>query len=398
MTTGQSRLNDAVVSGTSTSVTESAMKNRNQNLDLVRALAISIVLVFHTVQMLEVRSWPLRQLATAGSAGVDLFFVLSGVLIGGLYWRERSEFGNVERGRFILRRACRTIPPYLAALFLSWSAVYISRHEAFDTRYLIFAQNYCERIPYFLVSWSLCIEEHFYVLLPFVLAVFCLKNTRLTGAVLALVALLPLILRCAHYRDPMPEEFGFSTTATHLRCDGLILGVLAAYLLRYYKGRLKSLVRVKVPVYCATAIFVITKPHLPVAFSYTAGYSITYALMMLSVIICSMDRPYSVSTWRATNVIAITSYSIYLTHALVIHVCLQCCRLLSPVFLVVEWVVMIVAIVAVGFVFHLLVEKPSFWLRERLVPARVLSNANTPAEPIGSLAESLLPEAPLSAN
>jgi peptidoglycan/LPS O-acetylase OafA/YrhL len=52
---------------------------------------------------------------------------LSGWLIGGLYWRERMEFGNVLIGRFWLRRWVRTIPPYLVALLFFYLAVYVAR-------------------------------------------------------------------------------------------------------------------------------------------------------------------------------------------------------------------------------------------------------------------------------
>lgn len=87
-----------------------------------------------------------------GAYGVDLFFILSGWLIGGLYWRERASFGDVRIFQFWIRRWMRTIPPYLAALLMSWFAVKYVRNEPFDYGYLVFIQNYYEVIPFFLVD------------------------------------------------------------------------------------------------------------------------------------------------------------------------------------------------------------------------------------------------------
>src|SRR5476651_2724666 len=134
-------------------------QNRNRNLDLLRALAIAMVLIYHGIQMSPITSPWIRQATSYGQYGVDLFFVLSGWLIGGLYWRERQAFGNVSIAKFLIRRWMRTIPPYLIALLLSYLAIFIARHEEFDYGYLVFAQNYYQRMPFFLVSWSLCVEE-----------------------------------------------------------------------------------------------------------------------------------------------------------------------------------------------------------------------------------------------
>src|SRR5258706_8629295 len=142
------------------------MQSRNQNLDLLRAIAILMVVIFHVVQ-----HWPtpLPRLAAVtqyGATGVDLFFILSGWLIGGLLWRERSEFGNLQIWRFMGRRALRTMPPYLVALFIYFIGAYFIRKDPFDFGYLVFIQNYYECILLFKVSWSLCIEEHFYLVIP----------------------------------------------------------------------------------------------------------------------------------------------------------------------------------------------------------------------------------------
>ncbi len=204
------------------------MGTRDTNLDLLRATAILMVLVYHVSQRWPTASPTVTAFTRYGEYGVDLFFVLSGWLIGGLLWREQAKFGDVEIGRFICRRALRTIPPYLAALAISYVGVFVARHEAFDWGYFFFLQNYYERIPYFLVSWSLCIEEHFYLVMP-VLAL-ALTRSFSRSHVLLIIAVIPLLCRAFSSYSTGNFPFGYHFTATHLRYEGLLLGVWASFL------------------------------------------------------------------------------------------------------------------------------------------------------------------------
>ena len=101
-------------------MSEKSSSKRIVNLDLIRAIGICAVVIFHTVQMVGRDGFVLISKFThVGHYGVDLFFVLSGFLIGNLYWHELVENGRVDIKRFILRRILRTYPPYLIALLLS---------------------------------------------------------------------------------------------------------------------------------------------------------------------------------------------------------------------------------------------------------------------------------------
>src|SRR5947209_19800840 len=124
-------------------------RQRNPQLDLLRAAAVLVVIIYHIVLR-----WPsaypvLAAVTDYGQYGVDLFFVLSGWLIGGLYWHESQARGRVRVGRFVLSRVTRTVPPYLVALAVAWLGVAVFRGQPFDWGYLAFVQNYYERIPYF---------------------------------------------------------------------------------------------------------------------------------------------------------------------------------------------------------------------------------------------------------
>ena len=152
---------------------------RVANLDLLRAAAI-VPVVLANAGTEGVLTGTAGRLADSGWVGVDLFFVLSGWLVGGLYWRERARYGGIQLGRFWARRWLRTIPPYLVALLVVYSAraALTDNADPFDWRYVAFLQNYTG-LPYWGVSWSLCVEEHFYLGLPLVLGL----ATRVRGGV-----------------------------------------------------------------------------------------------------------------------------------------------------------------------------------------------------------------------
>src|SRR4051794_9525204 len=104
-------------------------------LDQLRACAILSVISYHLFQMSPIPLPQLTRVTWYGQYGVDLFFVLSGWLIGGLYWRELNKLGSVDLMRFWSRRWLRTLPPYFSALTLSWLAVRWARGELFEWTY-----------------------------------------------------------------------------------------------------------------------------------------------------------------------------------------------------------------------------------------------------------------------
>src|SRR5882672_1488657 len=174
------------------------MASRDPNIDLIRASAIGLVLVHHIAQYLPLLSEMAHRFASLGGHGVDLFFVLSGWLIGRLYWLEAHSYGSVNVLRFWARRWLRTVPPYLFVLPIAFAAVHLSRGEPFQWSYLIFLQNYQAKIPFFLVSWSLCVEEHFYLFLPIVL----LLIARLRVPMRVALPVLVLLGSIARFADP----------------------------------------------------------------------------------------------------------------------------------------------------------------------------------------------------
>ena len=141
-------------------------KERNSCVDFFRSLAIISVVIFHFNGQLNF-----------GYLGVDLFFVVSGLLVGGLLTKDLINGNKIIFTKFILQRAFKIWPSYYAFILfgsiIACCFYHLTNPEqiipSWDLkRYLFFYQNYTG-IPFhwsFDHLWSLCVEEHFYILLP----------------------------------------------------------------------------------------------------------------------------------------------------------------------------------------------------------------------------------------
>ncbi len=214
-------------------------------LDGLRGIAILLVLLRHGIFGLESTSPVVRGVLALGrlsGSGVDLFFVLSGFLIGGILLdaRESPRYYTT----FYARRAYRILPLYFAVtslfllhhlpgrIFSGWGDV--SALAIPWAAYLTFTQNFFMAhigsfgAPAMLVTWSLAIEEQFYLVVPLVI-----RKVRGEGLVVALAAvivgapILRVVLRAALVHGDL-ADFALMPC----RADALCLGVLCAYLVR----------------------------------------------------------------------------------------------------------------------------------------------------------------------
>ena len=155
-------------------------KSRVFGLDVYRAVAILLVVMSHASYFTgSMFSWlpsiPLPD-------GVELFFVLSGFLIGTILIKtleESERFGYRELFHFWKRRWFRTLPNYYLILLVYYILVSNSiiggddAIEQFNWKFLVFAQNLYESFyGFYLESWSLSIEEWFYIILPIIIIGF----------------------------------------------------------------------------------------------------------------------------------------------------------------------------------------------------------------------------------
>ena len=204
----------------------SAMNNRHRSLDTLRAAAILMVIFAHTI--LSYGAPEIYAPLQIGGVGVDLFFVLSGWLLGGLLFREVAHTEVVDIKRFWLRRWMRTFPAYYVVLILTIAQQYLTKDDPrFPVDYFFFVQNYSSGMEILYVSWSLAVEEQFYLLIAPFIAFSTRFNRRTTLIILFVAFLTPQFFR---FIDPSAKSI-----ESHVRVDGCIAGVLLSYIHVYYR-------------------------------------------------------------------------------------------------------------------------------------------------------------------
>lgn len=332
-------------------------------------MAIVMVVVYHVILMSPVPLWAAMRWTKPGQYGVDLFFVLSGWLIGGLFWQEHARHGNVEAGRFWLRRSLRTVPPYYVALGLAWGAVYAQRREPFAWSYLVFAQNYRAEIPFFLVSWSLCIEEHFYAFIPLTLTLLG-RAWRVMAVLLAVFIVAAPIGRWLDPGAAVHVYFGYGWTATHLRLEGLLLGFSAAAVPVFRSGLWTRVQQHRNVLLVLAGELLVLGVALPEPAQYHVGASLL-ALGFLGLLVTLVDRPpHPFAASGIVRAVAGASYSIYLVHSLVLHAARVVTGRLPASAWPVYFAVAIGLIAVTSAVFHIVVERTAIAWRDRIVPRR----------------------------
>lgn len=188
-------------------------------MDVLRAAAILLVIIGHSV--LSYGSPSNLAPFQFGGTGVDLFFVLSGWLLGGQLFKELQRTKKINIKTFWIRRWMRTLPAYYAVLFISVTQRYLTKDNvSFPWEYLVFIQNYHYPLEFFSISWSLSVEEQFYLAIaPLLCLLSSFKPVNRT-IVLVLLLVLPEIFRTLGWYE--------HTSETHVRWDGCIMGVLLA--------------------------------------------------------------------------------------------------------------------------------------------------------------------------
>ncbi len=186
--------------------------------DLLRALAILLVMLWH----LPRPATPvfLEGLKRYGWTGVDLFFVLSGYLIGTQLLSRLARGQRPSLRDFYLKRALRILPAFLAILALYAFLPDIREESTMQApwRFLTFTMNF--GLDYrvtgaFTQAWSLCVEEHFYLVFP--LLVLMLSRLRWRGWVVFLscgVLLGGMLLRAALWQNAMAAPLAEGATAS----------------------------------------------------------------------------------------------------------------------------------------------------------------------------------------
>ena len=348
--------------------------HRSAPLDALRALAVLLVLGRHfpgpapgAVLPVWMEVWQ-----RGGWIGVDLFFVLSGFLVSGLLFREYRRFGEIRYGHFLARRGFKIYPAFyfmfvavllyaahMGRAFVGWPVVL---SEA------LFVQNYGPSL--FPHTWSLAVEEHFYLLLPLLLlAVRGEKSAPFAKLprVFLTVALLALAARIA---TAQMLDFRLKTQLfpTHLRIDSLLFGVLLSWTTHFAPVALDRVwKRLRWPLAVAAVALVVPAFCMEIGsgwYLHTVGLT---GLWLAGGVLLMFALRWK-SAWRPLAFIGTYSYSIYLWHIPVRFFGLGWLpREAAPLPRAAAYLALSIV---VGIVAAWLVERPSLALRDRRFPTR----------------------------
>jgi peptidoglycan/LPS O-acetylase OafA/YrhL len=367
---------------------------RSAGPDLLRAVAILLVMLWHLPRPARLEA--LDGLRMFSWTGVDLFFVLSGFLIGTQLLTPVARNQRPSLREFYLKRSFRILPVFLFVLAL-YELGPISTEGNLQPawRFLTFTMNF--GLDYrltggFTHAWSLCVEEHFYLLLPAL--VLLLRNLRWRGWTLLIAGGLlfgGMLLRALLW-IPIGEAAAADATyefspayleaiyyPTYCRLDGLLFGVLLAAYRCFYPEHWKRYadprLTLSVGLVCILAACYLF--HFPSA-RFVSGPSLSFlgavfgyplfALGCACLLSASLNWERFFPNWRVPGAatIAMISYSLYLSHKLTSHATQ---RLLSPESLTGLQGLMIyyASGIAVGALIWWLIEQPFLRLRDRLL-------------------------------
>lgn len=293
-------------------------------LDGLRAIAATIVILFHFAG--PKWSW------LSGWVGVYIFFVLSGFLITTLLLREQDRTGRISLSAFYLRRVFRILPPYL--VILGGIVVFVWLRGEFFTRELPHALKYYltffnEFFPasspngpdnFFSGSWTLGIEEKFYLVWPFLLVVAgavglaaAWRKLALAFAAFALMAGLVGVTSGWVLNGPQVPIYR-STVHYAILLIGCVLAIAMHYRRSYAVIKPLTHPLAAIPVFGAFAVLHVNMESLWWETGSNLGLLIAYGLLsaMLLVVLVSPGPLRWLLATKVMRFVGERSYSLYL--------------------------------------------------------------------------------------
>jgi peptidoglycan/LPS O-acetylase OafA/YrhL len=365
---------------------------RIQQLDFLRGVAILLVLVYHWVFPPSEAGLfrPIMEgIDRFGWSGVDLFFVLSGFLIGGLLFKEIQKTGRLDVKRFLIRRGLKIWPPYFA--LVGYACFKMLRHgdswhQALRRIWpnLLHVQNYFGTVVYH--TWSIAVEEHFYLALPIILLILLKRGRNGKGS----LAVVPWIAPFTTIVWLVVRFISADRFKTHTRgIDALFLGVTLAYFHCYGNWLRITVARYSLWLLMCGALlelpFIVprSRAYLAIEPAWLTISAFGWALILVAILYAPVRQGPIAAVLcsrfgRIVSRIGLFSYGIYLWHIdlgllpvqywvghrlrghlppTLWYFCVECLYLTS-------------AILA-GVVTTLVIEWPMLRLRDRLFPARM---------------------------
>lgn len=290
-----------------------SVPERNFGLDLARAFAILFVLVSHISQLHYLRQQP-RLFDFLGYFGVEIFFVLSGYLVGGAVLEantsQKFKFFRV----FYIKRFFRTLPAFYVMVLITSFFVNTDFWTILRTVLFVNVSDNLERLrngldPFFVASWSLAVEEWFYLLLPGVVILCRHEKKKLEFIFFALLLMrfLWINIESVHYKE--------AHYSTWFRFDALFWGLYLKMNFGRFNFKGASLLGLSLVILGALVYYYYSTTFPPLMLS------LFFPLLSLGITLCI---PWVMGLQKFTfyqifEYLAKISYSLYLVNALVLQ-------------------------------------------------------------------------------
>ncbi len=356
-------------------------------LDHLRALAIILVFVYHYA-IFDHPEW-IRTIGSFGWSGVDLFFVLSGYLIGKQLLGEVARRQSIDLKAFYLKRFFRIIPAYAVVLACYFAIPGFREKPTIAPlwKFISFTQNFGLNLSTqraFSHAWSLCIEEQFYLILPLmILTLAYFRIFRKSWWVLIILLVAGLLLRywsLDHFVVPLKDDDDFGTAwyqyiyyPTYNRLDGLLAGIAIAAGVQFKSSFVEILLRygnllfgLGLLLFAGAWIFCSDQMSLSASVFGFPLIALAYGTLIMAGLSpsCIFLRTAS----PITSFIARISYSVYLSHKACIHLTQEALT---------HWgiatdtaatlLICVLSALAGGCLLHFAVERPFLRIRETVV-------------------------------
>jgi peptidoglycan/LPS O-acetylase OafA/YrhL len=335
------------------------------SLDGLRAGSIALVIIAHSLAYLhgEADRFPYLQLSELGQSGVDVFFVISGFLITYLLLREYYGTGAIRLRSFYFRRFFRIFPPfyvYLAVVGILWISGVIRQDVRNFVSAATYTSNYLPHVSSWLLAhtWSLSLEEQFYLLWPPCLALLGKKKS--TYLAFGVILFSPAMRLLSYVL--MPSLRGNEWTMLHTRLDTIMFGCAMALLWKEPRFH-RQVERWLHPVLLGFAVcyIAILAPCLSARFAarydWTVGYTLRallVSILLLYVVKKPASLPGKLLNLPPVRHLGVISYSLYLWQQMFTGAQAR-------------WFPLnLLAILACAELSHWLIERPSFRLRDWL--------------------------------
>jgi len=360
-------------------------RDRQPGLDLLRALAIIVVVFYHAA--LFGFKLPGR-VDRFGWIGVDLFFVLSGYLIGGQLLAPLARDQRINLSRFFARRALRIMPAYFAVLAIyfllpSWREYPEMAQPLW--KFLFSVQNIgLHGGTAFSHAWSLAVEDQFYLGLPFIL-LFVNRWPRATVIIPCVIFVGGILLRAFLAHQNPAEISGVAFRGyqawiyypTWTRLDPLVFGVVLAAIEKFRPEWWKRLMNLAVWLWLPALALIVYALWLGEG-EYLTFATVIWQFPLLAIgmagllIYAQSDRlPIRRVPIPGAAFIASIAYSAYLVQKLVIHAVAQFCASHDIALTSTSALVAVeLCVYAAATVLFFVVERPFLQLRHRIAPRK----------------------------